>query len=70
MTKENGKAAEAAEKKAQFVEKAQLVAEEKLDEIEAKLRGTELKLVEVESLTLAQADEIANLKVAFDAFKE
>ena len=70
MTKGKGKAAEAVEKKAQFVEKAQLVVKEKLAEIEAKLGGTELKLAEVESLTLAQADEIANLKVALDAFKE
>ena len=35
-----------------------------------KLGGMELKLAEVESLNLAQADEIVDLKVAFEAGKE
>ena len=39
-------------------------------EAKAKLRGTELKLVETESLSLAQADEIANLKLDFNASKQ
>ena len=57
--KEKGKAADVAKKKAKVAEKAQLVAEEKLAEVEAKLRGIKLKLAKVESLNLAQADEIA-----------
>ena len=35
-----------------------------------KLGGTELKLTEVKSLNLAQADEIANLKGAFETCEE
>ena len=35
------------------MEKARAVAKKKLAEVEAKLGGIELKLVEVESLTLA-----------------
>jgi len=47
-----------------------LVAEKKLAEVEAKLRGIEHKLAEVKSLTLTQADEIADLKSALDASEE
>ena len=39
MTKEKGKVAEAAKKKAQSFEKAWLVAEKKLAKMEAKQRG-------------------------------
>ena len=35
--------------------------------MEAKLGGVELKLAKAESLTLAQADEIADLKAALEA---
>ena len=38
--------------------------------MEAKLGGIELKLADSESLTLAQADEIADLKSALDASEE
>ena len=38
--------------------------------MEAKLGGTELKLAKEESLNLAQADEISDLKAALDASKE
>ena len=68
--KEKGKAAEAIEKKAQFAEKARLVVEKKLTELEVKLGGTELKLVEAESLNLVQADEIADPKAALEACEE
>ena len=34
------------------------------------LGGMELKLAEVESLNLAQADEIADLRVALEAWEE
>lgn len=44
-----------------------MVVERKLAKTEAKLGGTELKLVEVESLNLAWVDEIADLKVALEA---
>ena len=69
-TKEKGKAAKVAKKKAQSFEKAWLVAKKKLAEMEAKQGGVELKLVEAESLNLAQADEIADLKAALDTYKE
>ena len=39
-------------------------------EMDVKLKGTKLKLVEAESLNLAQADEIANLKAAVEACEE
>ena len=68
--KEKGKATEAAEKKAQSMEKARLVVKKKLTEMEVKLGDTELKLAEAESLNLAQADGIANLKAALEACKE
>lgn len=35
-----------------------------------KLRGTELKLAEAESLNLAQVDEIADLKAALKAYED
>ena len=38
--------------------------------MDVKLGGTKLKLVEVESLNLAQADEIAYLKVALATCKK
>ena len=43
------------------------MAEKRMIELEMKLRGTELKLAKVESLNLAQADEISNLKAALEA---
>ena len=70
MAKEKGKAADVAEKMAKAAEKAQLAAEKKLAKVEAKLGGIELKLVKAKSLTLAQVDEIIDLKVALDASKE
>ena len=70
MAKEKGKAAEVAIKKAQSVEKAQLVAEKRLTEMEVKLGGTELKLVKAESLNLAQVDEIADLRATLETCKE
>ena len=46
------------------------MAEKKLTEVEAKLRSAELKLAEVKSLNLAQANQVADLKVALDAYEE
>ena len=62
--KDKGKAAE---KRAQAFEKARILAERRLTEMDVKLGGTELKLAEAESLNLAQVDEIADLKVALAA---
>ena len=47
-----------------------MAIEKGLAEMEAKLGGVELKLAKTESLTLAQADEITDLKAALEAFKE
>ena len=56
--KDKGKAAEAVKKRAQASEKAQILVEQRLIEMDVKLGGTELKLTEMESLNLAQVDEI------------
>ena len=70
IMKEKAKATEVAEKKAKAAEKAQLVAEKKLVEVEEELGGIKLKLAQAESLTLAQVDEIADLKAAPDTAKD
>lgn len=67
---EKGKATEAAEKKVQSTEKAQLMAENILTEMEVKLGGMEFKLAKADSLNLAQADKIIDLKVALEACEE
>lgn len=69
-TKDKGKAAEDAEKRAREVEKAQVLAEEKLTEMDMKLGETEFKLAEAESLNLAQANKIAELKAALEACED
>ena len=61
---------DAAEKRAQAAENARAVVEKKLANVEDKLGGIELKLAEVKSLTLAQADEIVDLKAALNAFEQ
>ena len=53
--------------KAQASEKTQQLAEEKLVEAEDRLGGIKLKLAEAASLNLAQAEQIADLKTAFEA---
>lgn len=68
--KDKGKAAKATEKRVQASEKAWMLAKQKLTKMDIKLGGTELKLVEVKSLNLAQADEIADQKAALEAFEE
>ena len=47
-----------------------MVVEKKLTEMEVKLGGMELKLAGVESLNLAQADKITDLKTALEACEE
>lgn len=68
--KEKAKAAEVIEKKAQLSKKARTLAEKRLTELEVKLGKTKLKLVEAESLNLAQADKIADLKATLEACEE
>ena len=43
------------------------MAEKGRAEVESRLEGVELKLAEAHSLNLAQANQIANLKVALEA---
>ena len=69
IIKEKGKEVEVAEKKAQAAEKTWQLAERKLAEAEDRLGGVELKLVEAANLNLAQADQIAYLKLALKADK-
>ncbi|KAL0017274.1 hypothetical protein SO802_004343 [Lithocarpus litseifolius] len=69
-TKEKGKLVEAAEKRAQAAKNSRVGAEKKLAEAEAMLGSVELKLVQAESLTLAQEDEVADLKVSLDSFEQ
>lgn len=68
-TMEKSKAVEAAEKRAQSSEKACQLAKEKVAEVEGRLKGAKLKLIEAASLNLAQADQMADLKAALDAYE-
>ena len=67
IVKDKGKAIKATKKKAQASEKAQILVEKRLIEMDVKLGGMKLKLAETESLNLARADEIADLKATFEA---
>ena len=67
--KDKGKAIEATEKRAQASEKARILAELRLTKMDVKLGSTELKLAKMESLNLAQVDEITDLKAALTACK-
>ena len=53
IAKDKGKAAKATEKEAQASKKAWVLAEKRLTEMDVKLGGMKLKLVEAESLNLA-----------------
>ena len=64
---DKGKAAKVTKKKAQSSEKARLLAEKRSTKMEAKFGETELNLVQAESLNLAHAKEVADLKMAFKA---
>lgn len=68
--KDKGKVAKTAEKRAQEYKKARVLAEKRLTKLDVKLGGTELKLAKAKSLNLAQADKIADLKVALEACEE
>ena len=64
---DKGKAAKVTKKKAQSSEKARLLAEKRSTKMEAKFGETELNLVQAESLNLAHAKEVADLKMALKA---
>ena len=59
MTKDKGKAAEDAKRRAREAKNARVLAEQSLIEMDTKLGGMELKLAEAESLNLAQVNEVA-----------
>ncbi|KAK9990268.1 hypothetical protein SO802_025253 [Lithocarpus litseifolius] len=63
-------AAENAEKKAQSSEKAKQLAEKRAAKLEAMLSETELKLAQAESLAMAHADKVADLKATLEACEE
>ena len=70
IAKEKGKEAEVTEKVGPLPQLTSWqLAEGKLAETEDRLRGVELKFAEAASLNLAQADQIADLKVALEACK-
>jgi len=66
-TKEKSRAIEATEKKAQSSEKARQVVEKGRAEVKSWLEGVELKRAEANSLNLALANQIADLKVVLEA---
>ena len=67
IAEEKTKVVETAEKKAAAFEKARELSEKRSMELEGKLGETELKLAKAVSLNTAQAEELANLKVALEA---
>lgn len=60
----------AVERKAKDSKKARALVEKRLTELDVKLSGIELKLAEAESLNLAQANEIADLKAALEVCED
>ena len=66
MRKEREKIAATVEKKAATSEKARVSAEKRFSNLEAKLGETELKLAKAASLNIARAEELADLRVAFE----
>ena len=66
MRKGREKIAATVEKKAATSEKARVSAEKRFSNLEAKLGETELKLAEAASLNIARAEELADLRVAFE----
>ena len=67
--KEKLKAVNTTHKRTQSSKKAHLLAEEKAAEVEGRLEGVELKLAEAASLNLAQANQIADLRSALEAYE-
>lgn len=70
MAKDKGKATKDAKKRTPAAKRAQALAEQKLMEMDVKLGGIELMLAKAESLNLAQAKEIFELKAALKACED
>ena len=70
MAKDKDKAAEDARRRAWEARNARVLAEQSLTEMDTKLGGMELKLVEAESLNLAQVNEVAELKETLEAYED
>lgn len=68
--KEKIKAAETIEEKAVAAEKNRALAKKRFTELLAKQNKTNVKLAEVISLNTAQAEELADLKAALEAYEE
>ena len=68
--KDKGKAAKDAKKRAREAERARVLVEQKLTKMDVKLGETELKLAIAKSLNLEQANEIAKLKAALEAYED
>ena len=66
MRKEREKIAATVEKKAATSEKARVSAKKRFSNLEAKLGETELKLAKAASLNIARAEELADLRAAFE----
>ena len=67
--KDKIKVADTIEKRAAVVEKAKVLVEKRFVELEAKQNEADLKLAKVVSLNTAQAEDLANLRVALEACK-
>ena len=65
--KDKTKAVEATEKRVTATKKAKALAEKRSAELEVKQNEADLKLVEAISLNVAQAEGLANLRVALEA---
>ena len=70
IVKEKMKAADTAEKKATTAEKNRALAEKRSTELLAKQNETDVKLAEAISLNTTQAEELADLRAALEAYKE
>ena len=68
--KEKIKAAETIEEKAVAAEKNRALAKKRFTKLLAKQNKTDVKLAEVISLNMAQAEELADLKAALEAYEE
>ena len=68
--KDKGKVAEDAKKRAREAKKARALAKHNLVKTGEKLGDMELKLAEIESLSLVQAGEIAELKAALSVVED
>ncbi|KAK9988057.1 hypothetical protein SO802_028296 [Lithocarpus litseifolius] len=70
MVKDKDKAVENVEERIRAAERARALVEQRVEELEVKLGGTELKLAEAKSLNSASAKEIAELNAALEASED